>query len=328
MPHAIFSVETELFSLMDQHNSNSTHQTIIHDLTLSNAMIFNGIIINLEKNMNCTPSEDVESVESTNFPKCDVQNGRSCNSEVHDFPDPRHYNLSADFIYIENEWGSMFYKHIGKMNRTEAKRRCSMEGDSVHLPIPRFPDENEFYRVYFGDSYQNIGNQTGLWLGVSDFEEEGLFRSDTGYQLIKVLPQYQGFKMVKKHGWINASFTVDPNSNDVKMSSTGLWETATDRKQSPLLTSICVYNILPEKCSKCYEEDFCRYTSGNRKEIECICPDMREGEFCEINSCSQCLNDGQCHLNEHTEEIECICQYPFHGKYCELGLVYQNFDHE
>ena len=78
----------------------------------------------------------------------------------------------------------------------------------------------------------------------------------------------------------------------------------------------------------CYEEDFCRYTSGNRKEIECTCPDMREGEFCEINSCSQCLNDGQCHLNEHTEEIECICQYPFHGKYCELGLVYQNFDHE
>ena len=65
-------------------------------------------------------------------------------------PDPRHFDLPEDFIYIENEWGSLFYKHLGKMTRTEARKTCSDFGSTVHLPIPRFFEEYQFYGTHFG----------------------------------------------------------------------------------------------------------------------------------------------------------------------------------
>ena len=53
----------------------------------------------------------------------------------------------------------MFYKHIGYHTQAEAKRLCSNYGKSVHLPIPRFKEENDFFRNYFV-------NDT-LWLDIS-----------------------------------------------------------------------------------------------------------------------------------------------------------------
>ena len=72
--------------------------------------------------------------------------------------DPRLFNLTEDFIFVEKDWGSLFYKHIGRHNRTEAERLCSEEGEFVHLPVPRFADENMFYREVFGSK--------GLWFSV------------------------------------------------------------------------------------------------------------------------------------------------------------------
>ena len=76
-------------------------------------------------------------------------------------PDPRDFDLPEDFIYIENEWGSLFYKHLGKMARNDARKNCSSFGSSVHLPIPRFIEEYEFYRAHFG--YYGQLNFKGLW---------------------------------------------------------------------------------------------------------------------------------------------------------------------
>ena len=46
------------------------------------------------------------------------------------YPDPRQFGLTEDFIYVEKEWGSLFYKHLGKLKKTEAKQVCSQYGDS------------------------------------------------------------------------------------------------------------------------------------------------------------------------------------------------------
>ena len=70
-------------------------------------------------------------------------------------PDPRDFDLPEDFIYNENEWGSLFYKHLGNMTRKDGKKTCSSFGSSVHLPIPRFREELEFYKAHFGFNAQH-----------------------------------------------------------------------------------------------------------------------------------------------------------------------------
>ena len=61
----------------------------------------------------------------------------------------------------------MFYKHIGQWTRRVAAEICAGDGDSVHLPIPRFPDENEFYKNHFS------GFNNSFWLGITN-DKEGL----------------------------------------------------------------------------------------------------------------------------------------------------------
>ena len=79
---------------------------------------------------------------------CNEANVESCRQDGF-VPDPRDFDLPEDFIYIENEWGSMFYKHLGKMTRKDGKKTCSNFGSSVHLPILRFREELEFYKAHF-----------------------------------------------------------------------------------------------------------------------------------------------------------------------------------
>ena len=91
-----------------------------------------------------------------------ICNGKSCKQDRF-VPDPRNFDLPEDFIYIENEWGSSFYKHLGNLTRKDGKLNCSSFGSSVHLPIPRFREEFEFYKAHFGytDSLNHIA--IGLW---------------------------------------------------------------------------------------------------------------------------------------------------------------------
>ena len=76
-------------------------------------------------------------------------------------PDPRDFDLPEDFIYVENEWGSLFYKHLGNMTRKDGKTTCSSFGSSVHLPIPRFLEEYQFYGTYFGYNFSIFSNFKG-----------------------------------------------------------------------------------------------------------------------------------------------------------------------
>ena len=83
-------------------------------------MFINGISLNLNDTSSCQETQiDLQTCSD---------NDVGCNKIV---PDPRHYNLSADFIFVEQEWGSLFYKHIGKRSRSEAKMLCSEAGPTV-----------------------------------------------------------------------------------------------------------------------------------------------------------------------------------------------------
>ena len=246
----------------------------------------------------------------SNINNCHTSVEPVCNCASNSIPDPGDYNLTRDFVFIENEWGSLFYKHIGKRTRNQAKQLCVNEGEFVHLPIPRFPEENQFYKVFF--AYE------GLWLGVSDAIEEGVFQSDLGNELIRFLPKAVGFEQFYHYDWINASLEFNINFNGVKMLQNGQWQNADEFE---LLDSVCVYNIVPDNCSNCFDENSCRYIDETRSKTECFCPVTRSGHYCEINLCSQCQNGGYCQESSINEEIDCICQYPFYGTNCELGLI-------
>ena len=227
--------------------------------------------------------------------------------------DPSQYNLAEDFIFIENEWGSLFFKHFGKMKRTQAKEMCSREGESVHLPIPRFPEENKFYQVYFGHEK--------LWLGVSNWYDtvQRIFRTDDGQILFGVLTEFDVKIQINQYGWINGTTVLNSGLNSVSMSNSGQWIGSNEME---LLDTVCIFNILPDDCSKCLNQEYCRYKYGNRDEVECVCPDSTRGDHCEINLCAQCLNGGQCYNNPETSETECICIHPFHGEKCELRELF------
>ena len=236
-----------------------------------------------------------------------------CESKI----DPSHYNLTEDFIYLENEWGTLFYKYIGKMKRNEAKGICSSEGKSVHLPIPRFPEENEFYRVYFGHDK--------LWLGVSNsnITASRIFETDEGHLLFGLFTQSFAEIEVNQFSWINSTATLNSGLNGVSMSKSGQWQGSNENE---LLDSVCIFNILPENCSKCLNQDYCRFKDEHRNEVECICPNSTQGEDCKTNLCPQCLNGGQCYFNPETRETECACRQPFHGNHCEFSELFSDHD--
>ena len=334
-----------------------------------------------------------------------------CEAEI--VPDPTKYGLAEDFIFVEQEWGSLFYKHMGKQTRLAAKNLCSPQshGDAnVHLPIPRFHEENEFYKTHFG--YE------GLWLDVSYDVNEGL-KSTDGHSFIKYVRSfvtdkyddkfdydkwmdsnigydhiggdsvsyllsliyifddedlgYYGYRKsdviaeefveIKYNDWINLTemdpsrYFIDEGEKSVYfaytdestpygwqkyvwekyvvMTNTGEWEWINEnisvdeegygRRINEEYDAVCVYNIIPDDCSECSEQSFCRYTNS---ETECDCQKMTNGEFCEIDSCSHCQNGGFCKINNGGansghDEIKCICPYPFHGDYCEgMNIIY------
>ena len=230
--------------------------------------------------------------------------------------DPGQYNLTEDFIYLENKWGSLFFKHLGKMKRTEAKKMCSSEGKSVHLPIPRFPAENRFYQVYFGHDK--------LWLGVSNSDDtaQTIFKTDDGQILFGVLTKLDAEILINQYSWINGTSTINSGQNGVSMSISGQWQGS---NETELLDSVCIFNVLPDDCSKCLNPEYCGYKDENRDEVQCFCPDSTQGDHCEINLCPQCLNGGQCYTDLETSETQCACIHPFHGENCEFSELFIDY---
>ena len=207
------------------------------------------------------------------------------------------YNFEnlIDFTLIEKPWGSMLYKHIGKLSRDSAKMACSKRGENVHLPTPRFPEENDFYRTHFGN--------VSLWIDITD--------------MVTVVRNISDNVIIKNFDWINLNVTDESFSIDFMLTGTGQWEGA---KKDILIDSICVKNIQPERgCSRCSNDALCRFTDFTRNATDCNCPSHREGLNCEIDLCSVCQNNGFCKISE-TNQVECICSRPFDGKHCEVNL--------
>ena len=306
-----------------------------------------------------------------------------CATKEKIIPHPRKYGLTEDFIYVEQEWGSLFYKHLGKQTRSAAKDLCSNISPNVHLPIPRFHEENEFYKTHFGDE--------GLWLDVSYDVNEGL-KSVDGHSLIRYVRSFvmdkfenetsieyeytdmddlfdddyrsrdlitEEFIEIKYHDWIKIAdmnmprYFIDGAVFMTNTGDSGEWEWInvteagnkgeTQEKNQllgiqPKYDAVCVYNIIPDECSGCSEESFCRYTDSEGKETECVCPQIAEGEYCEIVLSSPCQNGGfepfsnserfsnfEPEVTNATvhDEIECICPYPFYGDFCEgRNIIY------
>ena len=182
--------------------------------------------------------------------------------------DPRQYNLAADFIYIEKEWGSLFYKHFGKNTRIKANELCAKEGNMVHLPIPRSHEENEFYRVYFGEE--------SIWLGIID-DSNGIATDGFNWgskipnerQTIYVSRRNRENKNQILYDWLKFKGSIENNQyiKGIQLTRSGEWKSS---KQIDEVNTVCVYNIIPPKCSKCIDKYFCQYRN-ERQHTKCIC---------------------------------------------------------
>ena len=202
----------------------------------------------------------------------------------------------GNFTLIEKPWGSFHFKFLGKLRRNSAERACSKMGDSVHLPSPRFPEENDFYRTHFGN--------VSLWIDVPEI-------------MISFVHTNTDHVIINNFDWINLNVTDKSFLTEFIMNGTGQWE-QTDTNL--FLDSVCVQNIQPENnCSRCGDDAFCRFTDFSKNVTECICPFHRTGLNCEIDLCSNCQNKGFCKISK-TNQIECICPRPFGGVHCEENL--------
>ena len=170
------------------------------------------------------------------------------------------------------------------------------------MPIPRFDDENKFYRDHFSDE--------NIWLDISYELENGVLQSKIGH-VAKNVQTITGSQMIMNFDWMHISFLE--SKTELAMSNDGKWHTLDENQ---LIDSVCVYNILPP-CSQCHDEGFCKYTDGKKEEIECVYPSTRGGEFCQIDFC-YCKNEGYCKINQTSNKIECVCEAPFTGPFCEV----------
>ena len=217
----------------------------------------------------------------------------------HSSLDPSQYGLAADFIYIEKEWGSLFYKHIGEKSRIEAKQLCAQEGENVHLPIPRSDKENEFYRVYFGER--------NLWLGIID-DSNGLATDGFKWgsttpnerQTIYVSRRNKEQKSQILYDWLKFKDSIENNESFVKgiqLTRSGRWQSL---EETANVNSVCIFNVIPNECSKCRDEYFCHY-SNKKQQTKCICKfDVEDPQVI-----SSVIEEGQ----QYTQDIQDAKEY-------------------
>jgi len=79
---------------------------------------------------------------------------------------PNDYNLPDDYFFVDESWGSRFYKvYSERMTYNAAKTQC--ESDGAFLAIPRSEAENDYIADLI--PYENI------WIGINDIDQERVF---------------------------------------------------------------------------------------------------------------------------------------------------------
>ena len=87
---------------------------------------------------------------------------------------PEEFNLPSDYIFVENLWGSSFFKVYDRKDYSGAKGQC--ESDGTSLAIPRSQAENEFLMSQKVWDLSEYGHHPeDIWIGINDMEQDGAF---------------------------------------------------------------------------------------------------------------------------------------------------------
>ena len=88
----------------------------------------------------------------------------------------------------------------------------------------------------------------GFWLGISDSEQEGIFKTDNGNILHHVFKNVASEISVNQYEWMNqlTNLSLDTTLNGVKISASGQWQIEDENRE---LDAVCIYNILPDDCN-------------------------------------------------------------------------------
>ena len=82
--------------------------------------------------------------------------------------------ILSDYDFVETSFGYIFYKSFNPASRSEARQTC--ENDNTTLPIPRSAEENNIYI--------QLASYEINWLGMSDSQEEGVWKADDETDII------------------------------------------------------------------------------------------------------------------------------------------------
>ena len=78
---------------------------------------------------------------------------------------------NGDYQCSETAFGVVVHKkYVALLGATEARDFCVADGASVHLPIPRSQEENDWYKAAF-EAMSRSGPD--YWLGINDVYSEG-----------------------------------------------------------------------------------------------------------------------------------------------------------
>ena len=82
-----------------------------------------------------------------------------------------------------------------------------------------------------------------------------IFRTDDGQILFGVLTEFDVEIQINQYCWINGTNALNSCLKSVSMENSGQWIGSNEME---LLDVVCIFNILPDDCSKCLNQEYCR----------------------------------------------------------------------